>query len=228
MIKYLNENSNIDATAKIYNNVRTKKSIILADSSIGDNSRVDYSKINEKVRIDRNNQIYKSSLSNFTYTGMNTVIMHAEIGAFTSISWNVSIGGAEHDYSRMTQHSFLYNSVDSIRPDEESEAYDRFINPIVIGNDVWVAAGAVITRGVTIGDGAVIGANSVVTKDVPPYAIVAGSPAKVIKYRFPPEVIDLLLNIKWWNWPLEKIKNNYHLLSEAPTFAKLSRFIKGM
>lgn len=225
MADYINENSKINENVKIYSNARIKNSCVLSGCSIGNGSRIDFSKLQEKVRVDRNNHIYQSYLSRFTYTGMNTVVMHAEIGAFSSISWNVSIGGANHDYGRIVQHSFLYNDVDCIRPEKETVPYDRFSDPVVIGNDVWIAAGAVITRGVTIGDGAVIGSNSVVTKSVPPYAIVVGSPAKIIKYRFTPDIIELLLEMKWWNWSTEKIKLHYPVLSQYPELKKLRTLV---
>ncbi|WP_275666539.1 CatB-related O-acetyltransferase [Laribacter hongkongensis] len=76
---------------------------------------------------------------------------------------------------------------------------------VVIGNDVWIGSYAFIMSGVNIGDGAVIAANAVVTKDVPPYAIVAGNPARVVKFRFSHEIVDCLLRIKWWDWPVEKV-----------------------
>ncbi len=79
---------------------------------------------------------------------------------------------------------------------------------IVIGNDVWIGYEAVILSGVTIGDGAIIGTRAVVTKDVPPYTIVGGVPARVIRKRFSEETIDALLKIKWWDWPKEKIAEN--------------------
>ncbi|EKO3576514.1 CatB-related O-acetyltransferase [Vibrio metschnikovii] len=106
-------------------------------------------------------------------------------------------------------------------PLHQISTYDRYSESVIIGNDVWIAAGAVITRGIKIGDGAVIGANAVVTKDVPPYAIVAGIPAKVIKYRFTPEIIQRLLDIQWWNWEEIKIKENFTLFSEQPTLDNL-------
>ena len=78
---------------------------------------------------------------------------------------------------------------------------------IVIGNDVWIGYDAVIMAGVTIGDGAIIGTRAVVTKDVEPYSIVGGVPAKEIRKRFSPEVIKKLMEIQWWNWPIEKIRD---------------------
>ena len=79
---------------------------------------------------------------------------------------------------------------------------------IVVGNDVWIGYEAVILAGVTIGDGAIIGARAVVTKDVPPYTIVGGVPAKPIRKRFNEETIDILLKLKWWDWSKEKIAKN--------------------
>ncbi|CAH0530973.1 2,3,4,5-tetrahydropyridine-2,6-dicarboxylate N-acetyltransferase [Allocatenococcus thiocycli] len=219
-------NSIVPNTCALYQGSRVQASKLGELCVVGNFSRVDYSQLDNNVRIDRNNHIYSSTIGRHSYTGMGTVVMCADISAFCSISWNVSIGGADHDYTRMTQHSFLYNGVDNIRPDNMPIAYDRFVEQVIIGNDVWVAAGAVITRGVTIGDGAVIAANAVVTKDVPPYAIVAGSPAKIIKYRFTDDVISLLLELKWWSWSLDKIKENYTLLAEKPTVTSLQSLLK--
>ncbi|MEW5726856.1 MAG: DapH/DapD/GlmU-related protein, partial [Pseudomonadota bacterium] len=79
--------------------------------------------------------------------------------------------------------------------------------PVRIGNDVWIGAAAMILDGVTIGDGAVVAAGAVVTREVPPYAIVGGNPAKVIRYRFPPEIVEELQRIAWWDWPDRRIKD---------------------
>lgn len=78
--------------------------------------------------------------------------------------------------------------------------------PVIIGNDVWIGDGASVLSGVTVGDGAVIGASAVVSKDVPPYAIVAGNPAKVIRKRLPDADIEFLLSLQWWSWPFEKLR----------------------
>ena len=92
--------------------------------------------------------------------------------------------------------------------------------PIVIGNDVWIGAGVIILPGVHIGDGAILAAGAVVTKDVEPYAIVGGVPAKVIKYRFEKKVIEKLLKIKWWDWDSEKIEANIELFYQPDVFVE--------
>lgn len=101
-------------------------------------------------------------------------------------------------------------------PFENSELRDN--RPVVIGNDVWIGANVCILPGVHVGDGAVIAAGAIVTKDVPPYAIVGGIPAKVIRYRFSPKEIHTLLKIRWWDWSVEKIEKNIELLYNPVKF----------
>lgn len=131
------------------------------------------------------------------------------VGKFCSFSEKVTIIlGGEHRTDWVTTYPFpdIFLNASSFKGHPKSKG------DIVIGHDVWVGYGATILSGVTIGNGAVIGAESVVTKDVPPYAIVGGNPAKIIKYRFPWEVIDDLQKIAWWDWPPEKIVGSLELL----------------
>jgi acetyltransferase-like isoleucine patch superfamily enzyme len=228
MSDFTSVDSSIDSLAIIYSHARIRNSVVHAHATVGDFARVDYSCLNEHVRIDRNNHLFHAALGRRSYTGMNTVIMHTEIGAFCSISWGVSIGGANHDFSRMSQHSFLYNEYDKLRPLDTDIPYDRFNSPVTIGNDVWIGAGAVICRGrdgVLIGDGAVIGANAVVTCDVQPYTIVAGNPAKFIKRRFSKEITDILLELNWWSWSDKKISENFNVLSLQPEEEELYKLL---
>ena len=95
------------------------------------------------------------------------------------------------------------------------EGYPNIKGNIIVGNDVWIGLDSFIRAGVTIGDGAVIGACSVVAKNIPPYAIVVGNPAKIIRYRFNEEIINELLKIKWWDWPIDKIIKDLPLLQSS-------------
>lgn len=90
--------------------------------------------------------------------------------------------------------------------------------PITLGNDVWIGENAFILDGVYIGDGAIVGANATVAKDVPPYAVVVGNPAKIVHYRFTPEIIEKLLQIKWWNWERSKIEEALPYFQNIETF----------
>lgn len=215
-------NSSVHPAGSVYKGARVRESEVESGASVGDMAMVDESLLARKARVNRYNHIYKSKIGACTYTGMNTVVMEAEIGAYSAISWNVSIGGADHDYQRVAQHSLLYSDFYGFC---EQPAYDRFGSKVHVGSDVWIAAGAVVTRGVTIGDGAVIGANSVVTKDVPPYAVVVGAPAKIIKYRFSDEVVQRLLELRWWLWDDDRIRKNFEWLSTKPTIEAIDRLV---
>jgi acetyltransferase-like isoleucine patch superfamily enzyme len=119
------------------------------------------------------------------------------IGAYCSFAQGVRILlGGEHRIDWVTTYPFNVFHAAS----RHIQGHPHTKGFVTIGNDVWCGTDALILSGVTIGDGAVIGARTVVTRDVPPYAVVCGSPARVVKYRFSPEVIDRLLQVRWWNW----------------------------
>jgi len=130
-----------------------------------------------------------------------------KIGKFCSIAMGTTIYlGSEHHVEWVTTYPFF------AKFKKASFASNTTKGDVIIGNDVWIGDGALILSGVTIGDGAVIGARAVVTKDVKPYEIVAGNPAKHIRFRFTQDQIDKLLKIKWWNWDIKKIEENFPLL----------------
>lgn len=131
------------------------------------------------------------------------------IGKYCSISTRVIIFlGSEHRTNWVSTYPFpiLWEAAKSILGHPFSKG------DVVIGSDVWIGYNVTILSGVTIGDGAVIGTGSVISGDVPPYAIVAGNPAQVIRYRFGEETIQKLLKIGWWDWPDKKVKENVHLI----------------
>ena len=123
-----------------------------------------------------------------SYVGdFSHVAQQTQIGRYCSIGHNCTIGAQGHELGELSTHKFVY----------ESRA--RKWESTWIGNDVWVGDNAVVLGGVVVGDGAVVGAGAVVTRDVEPYAVVVGVPARVLKYRFTPEVIAELLDLKWWD-----------------------------
>ncbi len=194
----------------IPDSVKLGKMCTLLNSTLGENCMVgNFSKI------------AYSKMNTLSYIGDYTVVINSEIGKFSSISWGVTIGPEEHDYSRLTNHSFLYSLKSfEITPYKH---YSPFEKECVIGNDVWIGCNSTVLRGVSVGNGAVIGANSLVNKDVPPYAIVVGSPARVVKYRFSEELIKTLLELEWWDIPLSIISKNTELFAAVPTLEIIER-----
>jgi virginiamycin A acetyltransferase len=134
---------------------------------------------------------------------IRSLINTVKIGSFCSIARNVSIQEYNHRFHRVSSYYMGQNIFKKdVFGDVDSDC------SIVIGNDVWIGTQCVVLSGAQIGNGAIVAANSVVIGDVPAYSIVAGSPARVIKYRFSQDEIDILQRLEWWNWSLEKIKKN--------------------
>lgn len=147
------------------------------------------------------------TIGDFTYLERNSECIYADIGKFCSIASNVRINALEHPMERVTMHKISYRPNEYFRFQGVDQAFreHRQSRRVTIGNDVWIGHGAVVLPGRSIGHGSVIGANAVVTKDVPPYTIVAGNPARVIRPRFDADIAARLIALAWWDWPIEKI-----------------------
>ena len=194
------------------------------------------SRIGDDSSFEGNNCVGKFSFVNGcigvnSYIGDNVMLIGCWVGRYTSISSNVHIINGRHPlkspyvstspvfYTKHTPINFSY---------VEEQLFEEYVfadperkTPIIIGNDCWIGFGVSIVEGVTIGDGAVVLSNATVTKDVPPYSIVGGVPAKVLGYRYDENTIEKLLTIKWWNKDELWIKKNVQLFLNIEEFIKL-------
>ena len=149
-----------------------------------------------------------------TSIGRYSKVAYAKIGKFCSISWDVTIGAITHPMHSISSHAFTYRKKFGLCVSGENlKRLNASHDYVVIDNDVWIGCGVIIMPGIHIGSGAIIGGGSVVTHSVQDYEIVAGCPAKHIGWRFEEDIINQLLNIRWWDFPDDVIKNNIDLFS---------------
>lgn len=153
------------------------------------------------------------SVGFLSYVGMGSRVTASAIGRYCALAPNVEVGPAEHPTDWFSIHPFQYNGT---RQFSGTEDYARLVGDLKfmgnststsIGNDVWIGDGAYVKRGVVIGNGAIVAARAVVTRDVPPYSIVAGVPAKVIKMRFADSLIEKFMALRWWEFDISPIKD---------------------
>ncbi|WP_341215803.1 DapH/DapD/GlmU-related protein [uncultured Wocania sp.] len=161
------------------------------------------------INISRYCFVSNSVIGDYTSVGRNTTIINAEISKFCSISWNVTIGATQHNYKRVSTHAFSYIEYYGF-----VEKDLRIIVRTFIGHDVWIGANSIVMPGVRVGNGAVIGAGSVVTKDVNDFEIVYGVPAISKGYRFNQKTIEDINQLNWWHWEDKKIKENIEIFKK--------------
>jgi acetyltransferase-like isoleucine patch superfamily enzyme len=173
-------------------------------------------KFEKPVSVDKRTRLSANSfVGRYSYIGPGTIFGDVRIGRFCSIASDFSIISGDHPLNYLSTHPFAYNN-ELFGDDPEYRNIDFKINrpmpnpspPLEIGNDVWIGNRAIILGKVrSIGNGAVIGAGAVVTKDVPAYAVVGGNPARILKYRFDKATICKLEDLRWWELPLPQIKH---------------------
>jgi virginiamycin A acetyltransferase len=171
------------------------------------------------IKIEDNVSINSSNIDNlgmYTFIGANTVIGPGvvKVGLFCSIAPEVILGPNNHEITKISTSTFIqsYNSHSDFKKLKINKSYSKYIkkhnaHSTIIGNDVWIGYRAIIMSGVEIGDGAIVGSGSIVTKDVEPYSIVAGNPAKLIRYRFDNNTIDKILEADIYSFDSEKLFN---------------------
>ncbi len=172
------------------------------------------SHISKKAKVYGFTQVSNSTIGDFSYVGRKSRIIHADVGKFCSIAGEVKVGMATHTLNKLSTSPIFSEKKNSTH---YSWVNISNVNPykrVIVGNDVWIGVRAMIIGGNSIGNGAVIAAGAIVTKDVPPYAIVAGVPAKVIRYRFSNDIIERLEKLQWWNLPEEFLKENISIFQK--------------
>ncbi len=161
------------------------------------------------VEIGKGSRVAHTQVGDYSYCDRYADIANARIGKFANIAAFSRIGATDHPLHTAACHHFLYRSDDYW--DDAARDPDFFAlrrsRIATIGHDTWIGAGAMIKPEVTLGDGAVVAAGAVVTKDVDPYTIVAGTPAKPLRLRQPRDIADRLIALAWWNWPHERLRS---------------------
>lgn len=173
---------------------KIKQLILRRDWFCGENVSLNNVELNHKCNLAYGADLSNSNVGKFTSIGRRTTIRNALIGNFCSVSYNVSIGATSHPIDRISGSAAFYQSKYGLVDITEKVKNQKTI----IGHSVWIGCNAVIMEGVKVGNGAVVGAGAIVTKDVKPYEIVVGIPAKHLRYRFDKEIIDNIEKSKWW------------------------------
>lgn len=160
-------------------------------------SSISDSFLDSTSKIESGSSFVSSTMGRHSFCGYDCDILHTSIGSFTSIANQVVVGGVNHPMKWAAMSPVFYAGRDSVKKKFSKHLLD--IPPkTTIGNDVWIGRSAIVLSGVSVANGAVVGAGSIVTKDVPAYAIVVGNPAKIIRYRFDMDTINCLESSKWW------------------------------
>ncbi len=150
--------------------------------------------------------LVETELGDYSYVVHDCHVIYTEIGKFCSIAAQCRINPGNHPLDRAALHHFTYRSFQFDMGEDDDASFDwRRAAKVVLGHDVWIGHGAVVLPGVTVGTGAAIGAGAVVSKDVPPFTVVAGVPAKPLRERFPRDVQEALMRIRWWDWEHEAL-----------------------
>lgn len=178
------------------------------------------------VEIGQGSRVQNSRFGDYSYCDRYADIANAEIGKFANIAAFTRIGPTDHPMAQPSLHHFLYRSADYWDDAEPDAAFfeKRASRVAHIGHDTWLGHGAVIRPEVRIGDGAVVASMAVVTKDVAPYTVVAGIPAKPIKQRFSPDIAQRLIALAWWDWPHSALRSALHDFRTLPVEAFLEKY----
>lgn len=176
--------------------------------TIHESAEVTRSTLGRYTEVGARTRLLEVTLGDYSYVVNDADIAYARIGRFTSIAAMTRINPGNHPMERASQSHFTYRASAYFDDAQDEAAFfdGRRAQGVTIGSDVWIGHGAIVLPGRSIGDGAVVAAGAVVTKDVPPYTIVGGTPARVIRERFPATVAERLTALGWWDWEHARLR----------------------
>jgi phosphonate metabolism protein (transferase hexapeptide repeat family) len=179
--------------------------------SIDPTARVRDSQFGRFCEVGARTRVAESEFGDYSYVAEGSDIAYSTLGRFCSVAAQVRLNPGNHPLDRVALNHFTYRSSAYGFGDDDAAFFEwRRSHRVVLGSDVWIGHGAVVLPGVTVGDGAAVGAGAVVSRDVPPFAVAVGVPARVIRHRFPPDIVDALRRIAWWDWPHERLGQALH------------------
>lgn len=171
------------------------------------------------TELGRGTTLSESTFGDYSYTAGDVSIIYTDVGKFCSIASHTRINPGNHPTWRVTQHHMTYRRKQYGLGEDDTEFFNwRREHRCVIGHDVWLGHGALVMAGVKIGTGSVIGSGAVVTKDIDPYTVAVGVPARPIKKRFSDEIAEALLEIAWWDWDRSTLEARFNDLMDVEAF----------
>jgi phosphonate metabolism protein (transferase hexapeptide repeat family) len=193
----------------IENHGSTVKPAALGEApSLHPSAHVNHCEIGAWTSIGAESKLNNVTFGDWSYCTERCDIINAEIGKFCSIAAHVRINPGNHPIWRSSQHHFMYRASSYQLGEDEEWVFDwRRENKVTVGHDVWIGHGAIILAGVSVGTGAVVGAGAVVSKNVEPYTIVGGIPARTIRRRHEEDLARRLEDLAWWDWSHERMKS---------------------
>lgn len=180
---------------------------------------IENSEIGNYVYLGTKTRLNNSEIGDYSYTNSNTYISYTKIGKFCSIGSNVQFGMGKHPTDLISTHPTFYSNNKAFETFSNKNYFKEY-EEILLGNDVWIGSNVTIMGGVNIGDGAIVAAGAIVTKDVKPYEIVGGVPAKHIKFRLEESIILKIQKTEWWNKDGKWLKQNYKMFLNNEKFLK--------
>lgn len=179
------------------------------EPSIHPTAMVRHSRLGAYTEVGPRTSLLETTMGDYSYIVNDGEVAYADIGKFCSIAAQVRLNPGNHPMWRASQSHFTYRASAYWPGQEEDESALfgwRRSSPVVLGHDVWIGHGVVVLPGRSIGTGSVVGAGAIVVRDVPPYAVVVGNPARVVRPRFAPAVAARLLALAWWDWDHERLR----------------------